>query len=90
MSAVRVLIGVREADPQAFARDEPVLVQAARIHTIGDLGRVAASWRQGVERERGCSGAEALRARRRLHASASFGGMVRVDADRIRRPVRRS
>jgi hypothetical protein len=81
MSGVRVLVGAREVDPQAYARDEPVLVQAARIHTISDLDRVVAYWRQKVEREQALGGEDALRARRRLHASASFGGMVRVDAD---------
>ncbi len=81
MSAVRVLVGAREADPDAFARDESVLVQAARIHSIPDLGRVAAYWRQGAERERALGGETALRARRRLHASVSFAGMVRLDGD---------
>src|SRR5207247_7085576 len=41
----------------------------------------AAYWRQGVEREQAHDGEEALRARRRLHASVSFLGMVRVDGD---------
>ena len=81
MSAMGVLARAREADPEAFARDEALLVRAARIHSIPDLGRVAAYWRQRVERERACSGAEALRARRRLHASVSLMGMVRVDGD---------
>jgi len=81
MSAVRVLAGARETDPEAFARDESMLVRAARIHSIADLGRVAAYWRQGVEREQAGCGEEAPRARRRLHASVSFGGMVRLDGD---------
>jgi hypothetical protein len=57
-------------------------VDAARNHTVGDLQRVAAFWRQGVEREQLTTGGEdAARARRRLHASVSFLGMVRVDGD---------
>ena len=68
MSALRVLVGAREADPEAFAGAEAQLVQAARIHTIADLQRVTAYWRQRVERERALHEDDALRARRRLHA----------------------
>src|SRR6266702_2365512 len=78
LSAARVLVGARDANPEAFDRSEDQLVDAARIHTINDLQRVASFWRQGVERDRLD---EPLRARRRLHASVSFDGMVRVDGD---------
>src|SRR3990170_5591299 len=50
-SGVKVLVATREADPEAFARSEETLVEAARIHSINDLQRVAAYWRQAVERE---------------------------------------
>ena len=79
MCAVRSLVAAREADPTAFGAAEPQLVEAARIHSVGDLGRVVAYWRQAVQRERGIDGEEALRARRRLHASVTLNGMVRVD-----------
>ncbi|MGZ5307102.1 MAG: DUF222 domain-containing protein, partial [Actinomycetota bacterium] len=79
MCAARSLVAAREADPVAFAAAEPQLVEAARIHSVGDLGRIVAYWRQAVERERGIDGEEALRARRRLHASVTMHGMVRVD-----------
>ncbi len=81
MSAVRVLSAVRDADPAAFERAEAQLVEAARIHSIGDLQKVAAFWRQRVERERALEGVDELRAQRRLHASVSYLGMVRVDGD---------
>jgi uncharacterized protein DUF222/HNH endonuclease len=82
LSAVRTLVSVRDADPDAFKRSERQLVDAARIHSIGDLRRVAAFWRQQVEAEHlAAGGDEAVRARRRLHASGSFLGMVRVDGD---------
>jgi hypothetical protein len=42
---------------------------------------VAAYWQQQMERYRAADGEEVLRARRRLHASVSFLGMVRVDGD---------
>jgi hypothetical protein len=81
MSAVRVLVATRDADPSAFERSEGTLVEAARIHSMTDLGRVAAYWRQAVEREQALEGDEKLRERRRLHASVSLLGMLRVDGD---------
>jgi len=81
MSTVRVLSSARDADPAAFERAEAQLVEAARIHSIGDLQKVAAYWRQRVERERALEGEDEHWARRRLHASVSYLGTVRVDAD---------
>ena len=82
MSGVRVLVDARDADPELFVKAEPQLVDAARIHSVRDLRRVAAFWRQRVEREQVTAGGdEAVRARRRLHASVSFLGMVRLDGD---------
>lgn len=81
MSAVRILAAARDADPAAFRLSEAHLVEAARIHSMNDLQRVAAFWRQGVEREEAAGGEEKLRERRKLHASVSFLGMVRVDGD---------
>jgi hypothetical protein len=81
MSAVRVLVAAREADPSAFRDSEPQLVDAARIHSMQDLRRVAAYWRQAAEREAALDVQEKLRERRRLHASVTFLGMVRVDGD---------
>jgi hypothetical protein len=79
MSAVRVLAAAREADPDAFRSSERQLIEAACIHSIRDLRRVAAYWRQAVEREAAMSGEEKLREQRKLHASVTFLGMVRVD-----------
>jgi hypothetical protein len=81
MSAVRVLVAAREADPQAFGCSEAALVDAARVHTVPDLRRVATYWRQAVEQEAALDGEEKLRERRRLHASVTFMGMVRLDGD---------
>jgi hypothetical protein len=79
MSAIRVLVAAREADPEAFRRSEKQLVEAACIHSMQDLRRVAAYWRQAVERQAAMGGEEKLREQRRLHASVTFLGMVRVD-----------
>jgi hypothetical protein len=79
ISGVRVLVAARETDPEAFRHSEEELVEAARIHSTNDLQRVAAYWRQAVEREHAIEGEEKLREHRRLHASVSLLGMVRVD-----------
>ncbi len=81
MSAARVLVAARDADPEEFRQSETELVEAARIHSVGDLQRVAAYWRQAVEQEHALEGDEKVRAQRRLHASVTFLGMVRVDGD---------
>jgi hypothetical protein len=48
---------------------------------VSDLQHVAAFWREAVEREQALDGGDRFRARRRLHASVSLLGMVRVDGD---------
>lgn len=81
LAGVRVLASAREVDPGAFAEAEGSLVEAARIHSVADLGRVTAYWRQAVEIDDAGRADEAVRRRRRLHASVSLHGMVRVDGD---------
>lgn len=81
LSAVRALAAAREVDADAFARAEAHLVDAARVHAPGDLNRVVAYWRQAAEREHAHDGEDAIRDRRRLHASVTFLGMVRLDGD---------
>ena len=81
MSAARMLVSARAINPEAFARSEATLVEAARVHSVGDLNRALIYWRQRAEREAQISSEEALRERRKLHASVTFGGMVRLDGD---------
>ena len=82
MSAVRVLASAHAAEPESFVDAEVSLVEAAKRHSIGDLQRVVAFWRDRVARDGATDGsAEAMRARGRLHASVSLGGMVRDDGD---------
>jgi hypothetical protein len=81
MSAARVLVDARDGDHEAFRSSEATLVEAAKIHSMQDVRRVAAYWRQAAEREAAMGGEEKLRERRRLHASVTFMGMVRVDGD---------
>jgi hypothetical protein len=79
MSAVRILATAHDVHPQAFARSEAELVDAARLHSVADLHRVIAVWRDHAERDG--AGGDATYERRRLHASRSLGGMVRIDGD---------
>jgi hypothetical protein len=81
LSAAEVLAEARDADPEAFGRSEGQLVEAARIHSMPDLRRVVGFWRESAARERSLDGEERLRARRRLHVSPTFLGMVRGDFD---------
>ena len=80
-SAVRLLSTAHELDPDAFGRAETELVEAARIHSVPDLQRVVSFWRRNVEQKRTLDGEDSLRNRRRLHASVTLGGSVRVDGD---------
>ncbi len=81
LPAARVLVEARRDDPVAFERSESQLVDAARLHTIGELQRAVAHWRARLARERSLDGDDELRSRRRLHASPTFLGMVRIDGD---------
>ena len=80
LGAVRLLVEARAVHPEAFETAEATLVEAARIHPVGELRRVVACWQDRVEAEQE-QGVDPRSARRRLHASVSFGGMVRVDGD---------
>jgi len=82
LSAARVLADAREANPVAFERSEGELVQAARIHSVAGLQRLASFWRERLQRQTDPPGEDGgLRGQRRLHASLTFQGMVRVDGD---------
>ena len=64
MSAAKVLVAARDADPEEFRESEKQLVEAARIHSTNDLQRVAAYWRQAVEQEHALESDQKVRARR--------------------------
>jgi hypothetical protein len=80
LSAARVLVMAQHGEPEAFVEAEPLLVEAARIHSVTDLNRAVAFWTQRVQSERS-GGADPRYGRRRLHASVTLGGMVRLDGD---------
>jgi hypothetical protein len=81
-SAARVLADVRGTNPEAFARHEDAFVQAARERSVSELERLAPHWREHLAQERDPvledTGPHAAR---KLHASVTFAGMVRVDGD---------
>jgi Domain of unknown function DUF222./HNH endonuclease. len=82
LDAARTLAWARKQDPQSFSESEPLLVQAAREHSPQGLARVCSAWRaHAKEQGLGEGSDEELHARRRLHASRTLMGMVRVDAD---------
>lgn len=81
LSAARVLASAHDLDPDAFQRTEDQLLEAARVHSSGNLRRVAAYWRHAIEKERALDGEEQLLEQRRLYASTTFLGMVRVDGN---------
>ena len=81
LSSAGVLATAREADPEAFARAEPALVDGARMHTVGDLARVASYWRDSAVRERARNDELSAARSQTLYASKTFMGRVRADAD---------
>jgi hypothetical protein len=81
LSSARVLATAHDADPEAFAKAEETLVDAAQIHTVEDFQRVAAYWRDAAARECAADGDRTVLDRQSLHASKTFLGRVRADAD---------
>jgi len=80
LSTLALLAQAHQAEPQGFARDESVLLDAARVHSIADLRRALMHWRHLAAQER-LGPEEGLRSERRLHASVTLHGMVRLDGD---------
>jgi Domain of unknown function (DUF222) len=81
-AAVRMLADAQRLEPEAFATSEELLVEAARIHSVHDLARVIGYWRTACEREHAVvEDEDPLFVRRRLHASPTAFGMVRIDGD---------
>jgi hypothetical protein len=81
LSAARVLATAHDADPEAFGEAENTLVDAARIHSVSDLQRVAAYWRDAAAKERALAGDDGALNRQTFRASKTFLGRVRTDGD---------
>jgi hypothetical protein len=79
--AARVLVEGREGRAEEFARAESTLVQAARTLSVLDLRRAVEYWRQAADPAQAMDEEQRLNEARRLHVSATLGGMVRADGD---------
>jgi hypothetical protein len=80
-AAVAILASARESHPEAFGRCEEALLQAARTLPVPGLRSVVAYWQQAQDLDRAEREEDERFWRRRLHASPTIGGMVRVDGD---------
>ncbi len=80
-SAVSALVAARETCPEAYARDEEMLVDAARAVSVAELRAVIAYWRQRVDAGRAAMDEGIRYERRALYVSPLLDGMVRVDGD---------
>ncbi len=80
-AAVAILASARESHPEAFTRCEEALLQAARTLPVPGLRSVVAYWQQAQDLDRAEQDEDERLGRRRLHASPTLGGMVRLDGD---------
>jgi hypothetical protein len=75
---VRLLARAASAHPETYLRDEEVLVESAASWSVAQSSRALTYWRGALD---DWAESEELYGRRRLHASRTYGGMVRVDGD---------
>jgi len=80
-SAVHVLASAQEAAPEAFARSEPALVEAARSMPFGELRRVTETWRIAADPEQAREDEDRRYERRRLDICPTEVGMTGVRAE---------
>jgi hypothetical protein len=80
-SAVQVLATAQESAPEAFARSEEALVEAARTMGYGELRAVAETWRAAADSERAVLDEDERHGRRRLDLCPDPGGMLTVRAE---------
>ena len=80
-SAVHVLASAQEVAPEAFARSEPALLEAARTMGIGELRRVTGTWRIAADPLRALGDEDRRHERRRLDVCPDPDGMTRVHGE---------
>jgi hypothetical protein len=71
----------RDAHPEAFGRDETMLVEQAGVLSPGGLRQALGYWRQAADEDSGVAAAERRHRRRRLFIAQTLDGMVRLDGD---------
>jgi len=80
-SRVRLLAEAQAAAPEQFARDEAVLVARAGAVASGRFPQVLSDWRRNTDPAGAEADTERRFARRGLHISPSWSGMVHLDGD---------
>ncbi len=80
-SAVQVLASAWEAVPDAFARSEEALADAARTMAFGELRRVTEAWQAAADPDRALEEEERRHDRRRLDIYPTADGMTGVRAE---------
>ena len=80
-SVVRKLADASRAHPDEFAAHEPALVEAARSLGARPLRTALDYWRQALDEAAALDDANHAYRSRRLHVSATFRGMVRLDGN---------
>ena len=78
---VRLLAAARDSSPDTFTRDEDLLVAQARRLSARVFPLALAHWRRLADADGARADAEQAFARRRLHLSSTWAGMVRLDGD---------
>src|SRR5439155_4311859 len=79
VSAVRVLVGAREAHPAEFSTAEDTLVESAHSLSYRELCYAIRYWAQAVDSGGALKAEQEQFERRRLSVSATVFGTVRVD-----------
>jgi hypothetical protein len=78
---VRLLVDARNASPQHFERDETLLVNQACSLSARVFPLAVSHWRRLADPQGALDAADQAFARRRLHISPAWAGMVRLDGD---------
>jgi len=78
---VRLLASAHDFSPELFARDEYLLVTQARRLPSRLFPQAVAHWRRLADVDGALADTDRAFERRRLHISATWGGMVRLDGD---------
>jgi hypothetical protein len=78
---VRLLAAACQFSPEVFCRDEGLLVNQARTLPARLFPQTLAHWRRLADADGALADADRAFERRRLHVSATWAGMVRLDGD---------
>jgi hypothetical protein len=78
---LRLLVRCREMAPEVYARDEGLLVAQARTLAARAFPLAVAHWQRLADADGALADADRAFGRRRLHISATWAGMVRLDGD---------